>query len=189
MDAKELFREGQFALVRGELEESVATFTKAIEAGAKDAIVYLSRGAAYMKLKKPDEALADFTAAMEKDPESDRACYYRASALMLKEDYESALADLTRALELNPEHGAAFFARGACHAQLGNDEEAAKDMKTALAYAETAAQGIADTFGIIRTHFDMAMALLSGERRPTTVELTEKEQELVKKWLKEGQGE
>jgi len=189
MEAREIFREGQFALMRGELEESVGAFTRAIEAGFTEAVVYLSRGAAYMKLKKADEAIADFGRAIEINPGSDRAHYYRGSAHMLREDYPSAVADLTRAIELNPDHGAAFFARGACHAQLGEDEQATKDMKTALAYAETAAQGIADTFGIIRTHFDMAMALLSGERRPTTVELTEKERELVRKWLAEGQEE
>ncbi len=189
MDPMELFREGQFHLMRGELEESVAAFTKAIDAGAPGTIAYLSRGAAYMKLQKPDEAAADFTSAIESDPKNPRAYYYRGAALMLKGDYEAAVSDLTKTVEMNPEHGAAFFARGACHAQIGNDEEATRDMKTALAFAETAAQGLADTFGIIRTHFDMAMALLSGERRPSTMELTEKEQKLIQKWLEEGKEE
>jgi tetratricopeptide (TPR) repeat protein len=189
MDAKEQFREGQFHLMRGELEDSVGAFTKAIDAGYDEAMAYLSRGAAYMKLKKAPEAIADFTKAIERDPQSPRAYFFRGSALMLIEELERAIEDLSRALELNPEHGAAFFARATCHAQLGHDEEATRDMKTALVYAETAAQGMADTIGLIRTHFDMAMALLSGERKPTTVQLTEEEQAKVKKWLEEGQAE
>jgi len=105
------------------------------------------------------------------------------------EELDRAIEDLSRAIELHPDHGAAFFARGICHAQLSHDDEAARDMKTALTYAETAAQGMADSIGLIRTHFDMAMALLSGERKPTTVQLTEKEQEQIKRWLEEGQQE
>jgi tetratricopeptide (TPR) repeat protein len=189
MDPKELFREGQFHLMRGELEESVEAFTKAIGAGAEDAMPYLSRGAAYMKLKKPLEAIADFGSAIEKDSQNSRAFYFRGAAYMLVDELEKAVEDLDRAIELNPENGAAFFARGTCHAQLENDDQATLDMKTALSYAKTAAQGMADTIGLIRTHFDMAMALLSGERKPTTVQLTEQEQAQIKRWLEEGQEE
>lgn len=189
MDPRETFREGQYHLMKNELEESVESFTKAIEAGMDEAIVYLSRGVAYMKMEKPVEAARDFSAAIERSPESSRAYYYRGSALMLTEEYEAAVSDLTKAIELDPENGAAFFARSICHVQLGNDEEATRDMKTALAMAETAAQGLADTLGVIRTHFDMAMALLSGERRPSTIKLTEKEQEQLKRWLEEGREE
>jgi tetratricopeptide (TPR) repeat protein len=189
MDAKELFREGQLQLMRGELEDSVASFAKAIEAGFDDAVVYLSRGATYMKLKKPAEAIADFGSAIERDDQSSRAYYYRGSALMLIDELERAIEDLSRAIELNPENGAAFFARATCRAQLGQDEEATRDMKTALVYAETAAQGLADSIGMLRTHFDMAMALLSGERKPSTIQLTPEEQAQVKKWLEEGQEE
>jgi tetratricopeptide (TPR) repeat protein len=185
MDARELFREGQSHLMRGELQESVEAFTKAIEAGEEGAIVYLSRGAAHMKLKKPAEAIADFGSAIEKDNNNSRAFYYRGSAFMLIDELEKAIEDLSRAIELNPENGAAFFARGTCHAQLEHDEEATRDMKTALAHAETAAQGMADTVGLIRTHFDMAMALLSGERKPTTMQLTEQEQAQIKRWIDE----
>jgi tetratricopeptide (TPR) repeat protein len=189
MDPREVFGQGQQHLLKGELEESVRSFTQAIEAGMDDAIAYLSRGVSYMKMQKPVEAAGDFSKAIERAPESDRAYYYRASALMLSGEYEAAVPDLSRAIELNPENGAAFFARATCHVQLGNDDEATRDMKTALAMAETAAQGLADTFGIIRTHFDMAMALLSGERRPSSLQLTEKEQEQLKRWLEEGQEE
>jgi tetratricopeptide (TPR) repeat protein len=186
MDPKELFREGQFHLMRGELQESVEAFTKAIEAGADSAVAYLSRGAAYMKLKKTAAAIADFGSAIEKDDQNSRAFYYRGAAYMLVDELEKAVEDLSRAIELNPENGAAFFARGTCHAQLENDDQATQDMKTALSYAETAAQEMADTIGLIRTHFDMAMALLSGERKPSTVQLTEQEQAQIKRWLEEG---
>lgn len=189
MDADELFREGQFHLMRGELEESVEAFTKAIEAGAGGAMVYLSRGATYMKLNKPAEAIADFGAAIQKDDRNSRAFYFRGAAYMLVDELEKAVEDLSKAIALNPENGAAFFARGTCHAQLGNDEQATRDMKTALAYAETAAQGMAESIGLIRTHFDMAMALLSGERKPSTIQLTEQEQAQIKRWLEEGQEE
>jgi len=185
MEAKELFLEAQLHLLRGELEDSVETFTRAIGAGATDALAYLSRGTAYMKLEDPGRAIEDFSTAIQKDAGSARAYYYRGAARMLKDELEEAVEDFTRAIELNPENGAAFFARGTCHAQLENDDEATRDIKTALAYSETAAQGFADSMGLIRTHFDMAMSLLSGERRATSMELTEEEQATIKRWLEE----
>jgi tetratricopeptide (TPR) repeat protein len=185
MEAKELFLEAQLHLLRGEIEDSIKAFTRAIEAGAPEAITYLSRGAAYMKLKDADRAIEDFSVAIQKDADNARAYYYRGAARMLKDELEEAIEDLTRAIELNPENGAAFFARGTCHAQLENDDEATKDIKTALAFSETAAQSLADSMGMIRTHFDMAMALLSGERKATSMELTEEEQAKIKRWLEE----
>lgn len=185
MEAKELFLEAQLHLMRGEIEDSIEAFTRAIGAGATEAITYLSRGAAYMKLKDMDKAIEDFNAAIQKDAGNARAHYYRGAARMLKEELEEAIEDLTRAIELNPENGAAFFTRGTCHAQLENDDEATKDIKTALAFSETAAQGLADSLGMVRTHFDMAMSLLSGTRKASSIELTEEEQATIKRWLEE----
>jgi tetratricopeptide (TPR) repeat protein len=103
----------------------------------------------------------------------------------VKEDYKSAVKDFTKALELKPDHGASFFARGTCYAQLGLDEEATRDLKTAISYSEAAAQSFVDTFGILRTQFDGVLALISGERRHPGMELSEEETAKIRKWLEE----
>lgn len=185
MEAKELFKDAQILFMQSKHKESIEAFTRALEAGAEPFIAYLSRGAAYLKIEELDRAVEDFTKAIELDNQNPRVYYYRGTAHMIKEDYEKAVSDLSKAIELNPEHGAAIFARGTCYAQMEMDDEAVRDIKTATSISETAMQSFADTFGIIRTHFDGVMALLSGERRPHALELTEKETEMIKKWLEE----
>ena len=60
MDAKELFREGQGFLVEGKYKEGIESFSKAMEAGEKTEIAFLSRGVAYFKMEQFDEAAEDF---------------------------------------------------------------------------------------------------------------------------------
>ena len=202
MGAKELFEEGQKLLIEGKQKErsdeagakdafsrAVGALSRAIEAtpagtGAEPAIIYLSRGVAYLQLKDADKAIADFTKAIEAGQKIGfRAYYYRGIANMIKNALEPAVADLTKAIELKPEHGAAIFARGAALAQLDRDEEATKDIKTALSHSEAGIEGFADTLGIIRTQFDKAMSLMTGQRPVPTMELSEKETETLRKWL------
>lgn len=187
MDPKELFKEAQLLLIQQKFAESADAFTKALEAGADPFITCLSRGAAYLRMKDAGKAIEDFTHAVEVNGENPRAFFYRGMAHMLKEDYERAIADFTRAIELKPDHGAAFFARGTCHANLGHDDDAMHDLRTGISYSEAAIQGFVDTFGIVRTQFDAAMAIISGERKRTGVELSEEETAKVKKWLDNGQ--
>lgn len=185
MDSKELFKDAQILLMQGKHADAVEGFTRALEAGAKPFMAYLSRGAAFMKLEKPAMAVEDFTRAIEIEPDNPRAHYFRGVAHMLGESYENAVSDLSRAIELKPDHGAAFFARGTCNAQIGRDEEAARDLKTAISYSEAAVQGFVDTFGVLRTQFDGVMALLSSERRPAGMTLTDEEADKIKKLLEE----
>jgi tetratricopeptide (TPR) repeat protein len=183
MEARELFKEAQLLFMQGKHRESIGAFTRALDAGAEPFICCLSRGAAHIQLKEPEMAIEDFTRAIEADGKNARAYYYRGTAYMLKEDYERAIADFGRAIELKPDHGAAFFARGTCYAQVGKDEEATRDLKTAISYSEASIQGFVDTFGILRTQFDGVLALISGERRHPSVELTDEETAKLKKWL------
>jgi hypothetical protein len=93
--------------------------------------------------------------------------------------------DLTKSIDLRPGNGAAYFIRGSSYAQLERDDEAAEDMKKALSYSELSAQSFTDGMGLLRTQFDKALAILSGERRPPTIELKEEEREKLMKWLQE----
>ena len=65
MDAKELFREGQIFFVEGKYAESIASFSKAIEAGEKTEIAFLSRGVAYFRMEQFDKAAEDFNVVIE----------------------------------------------------------------------------------------------------------------------------
>lgn len=185
MTTNELFREAQNLFVEGKHKESIGSFTKAIDEGEHSEIAYLSRGVAYFQLKDHDNAIKDFSRAMDLNKKNHRAYYYRGISYMLKKDLEKAIHDFDRSVELKPDNAAAFFVRGTAYAELGKDDEAAKNIKTALINSEAALQGFADTFGILRTQFDKSLALMTGERKPPSLELSGEETETLKKWLEE----
>jgi tetratricopeptide (TPR) repeat protein len=185
MSGDELLRDAQMLFIEGKYRESIDAFTRAIEAGEQEGLCYLSRGVAHIKTGEHDRAIEDFTRCIQMKTGGHRAFYYRGMAHLLKHNFKDAIKDFDDCIRLKNDYARAFFARGVAHAELGNDDEAAKNLKTAMLNSEAALHGFMDTFGIIMTQFDSALSLMTGERRPSSVELSEKETETFKKWLSE----
>ena len=171
--------------MQGKHEESIGCFTKSIEAGGTTDIVFLSRGVAFLKLQRADEAIIDFSRVVELNNNNFRAHFYRGMAYMAKENYGEAIRDFDITIKLRPDNGAAYFARGTAYAQIGNKEEANRNIKTAVTCSESEMQGFADHYGMFRTQFERAMAFMTGEGDVPTMYLTDKELDLVKKWLED----
>ncbi len=163
MDAKELFREGQIFFVEGKYGESIASFSKAIEAGEKTEIAFLSRGVAYFRMEQFDKAVQDFNVVIELNSQNFRAHFYRGVTYMAKKDYEKAIKDFDDTIKIKSDYGAAFFARGTAYAQIGNEYEAQRSIQSAISCSEASMQWVADHYGMFRTQFDQAMALMPGE--------------------------
>jgi len=185
METNEFFEAGKRLFVEGRMEESIDSFTKALESGYDPKMSHLSRGAAYIKLKESDKALEDFDKVIELDKNNARVYYYRGMANTQKKDFEKAVADFSKAIELKPDDGASFFARAASLIELGDHEKAVADIKNAANYLAAAVQGYASTIGD-RTHLDKVLAVLEGERREKALEINEDELETIKKWLTGG---
>lgn len=91
-------------------EESIASFSKAVQEGFKSADLYNDRGYGEMNLLKLPEARQDFDEALRIAPNL-QAAHYNRAMLALKEREasapaaipESALDDMKRAVELGPE--------------------------------------------------------------------------------------
>lgn len=163
MDAKELFLEGKGFFVEGNYGESIKLFSKAIEAGEKTEIAYLSRGVAYFRMEQFDEAAADFNIAIDMNSENFRACFYRGISYLAKKEYEKAIKDFDNTIKIKSDYGAAYFARGTAYAQIGNEYEAQRSIQTAVSCSEASMQWVSDHYGMFRTQFDQAMALMPGE--------------------------
>jgi tetratricopeptide (TPR) repeat protein len=184
-----IFEEAQRLLVEGKVKESIGVFTRAIDGGSKSDIVYLSRGVAYLKNHNPDEALDDFDMVVKHDDQNFRGHFYKGIAHLTKEEYENAITELNRTIELKPEHGPSFFARGTAYAQIGNDELAVKNMKTAITLSESNLFGLQETIGLWRTQFDKSLSILSGDKKPPEMSLTDDEHRTINKWLEQEYGE
>ena len=182
MGAGDFFEEGKRFFVEGKYEESLEAFTMAAEAGYGQTISYLSRGAAYLKLRRADEAIADFSWVIDAGEDNSRAYYYRGMAHAQKRNYEKAAEDFSSALAQKPGDGTLLFARGAAYIEMGKLEEAGQDIRNAANYLAAAAQGYADTIGD-RTHLDKVLAVIEGERRAESLEINDAEFETIRQML------
>jgi tetratricopeptide (TPR) repeat protein len=164
--AYDMFSEGANLFARGEYDESIEHFSKAIHADPHFKSAYMSRGAARAKVGKIDEAMEDFEKALEINPKDPRAYHFRGLAHLSKGHREEAKADFDKAIELDDRYGIAYFSRGTALSELGDIDRAGKDMAMAARIGEAHLQGFADHHNIWRTKYDKVMAELSGEREP-----------------------
>lgn len=186
MTSKGFFESGQRLFVEGNLKESIEEFTKAIDAGEKSEIAFLSRGVAHLKNHETDQAINDFSEAVKMNDNNFRAHYYRGISYLTKEDYEDAIADFNKTIELTPDNVAAYFARGTAYAHMGDEKEATKSIKTAIMSSEKNIMELSESIGLWRTQFDKTISIISGERKPVEMTLSEDEIKTLKKWADEG---
>jgi tetratricopeptide (TPR) repeat protein len=185
MDINELLVKAQRSFIKKDYKCSVDVFTKIIETGNMPEMSYLSRGVAYFQLKEFESAIKDFTKVLELNEESSRAYYYRGASYLNREEFDSAISDLDKTIELKPDNGTAYFARGTAYAQLGNEGEAIKNIKSALINSEAMVQGFTENSGVMRSHFNKILAMMTGEKKPGSVSLTDDESRKLKMWLHE----
>ncbi len=185
MNQRELFEKAQRLFIEGKLGESISRFSEAIDAGEKTEIVYLSRGVAYLRQKEKEKAINDFSSVVNMNDNNIRAHLYRGIAYLTDEKFKEAIGDFDMAIRLQPENGAAFFARGTAYAHIGNEFEARRNIKTAIAYSESDTQGFADTIGMCRTQFDKVKMIIDDDGNTPKMNLTVDEMSKVRRWLDE----
>ena len=186
LDAGVAFEEGQLLFIEGQVKESIAAFTNALEAGADPFMTYLSRGAAHLKLKEIDPAISDFGKAIGINRQKPRPYYYRGMAYMVKNDYKKAAGDFSKALELEPGLHTARFSRAIAYARTGELDKAMDDLRETIPVMEAGLERFADNYGIIKTEMWKVMSQFTGEGETPGLELSPEEINTIKKWLVEG---
>lgn len=83
----------------GDIDASIATLSKAIDANPK-AMYYFHRGRAYRKMEKYPESLNDFTTVIAMDPDFARAYFERGMTLKNIGKKRRGLKDIRKAAEL-----------------------------------------------------------------------------------------
>jgi Flp pilus assembly protein TadD len=181
-DARRLMTQGKF-------KESIEAFTDVIKGGESSDVVFLSRGVAYLRDHQTGRAIDDFSEVVKRDDRNVRAHFYKGIAYMTKEDYKNAISEFDKTIELDGNHAAAFFARGTSYAQIGDDEQATKNIKTAITFSEASVYGLQETLGLWRTQFDRALSQATGEKNAPELKLTHDEYHKIMNWLEEGYDE
>lgn len=109
--ARKMFDEGVAAYIKKDFKTSVDLLSRAIKYDPSQALFYVSRGAARLKLEKAVDAVADFDRALELNETYVRAYHLRGLAFEKLGEFARAFQDFDRALEIDPEYGAAYHSR------------------------------------------------------------------------------
>ena len=117
---------------KGEYEEAIKHYDKAIHINPQDAAAYNNRGLAKGRLGRYEDAIADYNEVLRINPQLAEAYYNRGFAKFRLDRYEDAIADFDQALRINPQLADAYSNRGLAKGRLGRYEDAIADFTEAL---------------------------------------------------------
>jgi tetratricopeptide (TPR) repeat protein len=120
---------------RGDVEEALAHYGRAIEKGSPNA--WFNRGNALASVGRHHDALRDFERAAEIHPRLTRVQLARGNSYMAIERFEEAVESYAQAIHLDPGDAEAYNNRGAALVRLGRLEAARPDYQKAIALDPT----------------------------------------------------
>ena len=127
LDSEEYRRRGIEAYQRGEEQQALEHYTKAIELRPEDSDTYFRRGRAYLKTGSYDRAIQDFTKSLDLNPDNTVAYWNRGSTHYIKGEFDLAIQDYTKLLELDPDWTYPYVIRGTVHARKNEVDLAIQD--------------------------------------------------------------
>jgi tetratricopeptide (TPR) repeat protein len=120
---------GNVKLAKGDLDGSIADYTRAIEMNPKYATAYYNRGNVKKDKGDLDGSIADYTRSIEIDSTYAPAYFKRGNVKQGKGDLDGSLADYTRAIEMDPKYAGAYFNRGNLNYNRGSWKDALADYR------------------------------------------------------------
>ena len=127
---------------RGQFQEAIYAYTKALAQRPKSATTYYDRGVAYGRLNSWKEAADDYSRAIEHDPGMARAYNNRATAYAELHEYQKAIADFTKAISLDPRGALTYRNRGLAYHDLGQLNQAIEDYTVAIRLDPSVFEGL-----------------------------------------------
>jgi len=114
-DAKTYFEQGLVAGNKGDFENAINNFTKAVSVDPANAKAYLYRGYTWARLTDYDQAISDYTRAVEIDPSKALGYFNRAVSYHAIWEFKKAISDYTRALKIQPRDARYYVYRGTAY--------------------------------------------------------------------------
>jgi tetratricopeptide (TPR) repeat protein len=93
---------------KGQYDQAISDYNKALEINPKDAVAYRERGDAYFYKGEYDSAISNFSKAIDIDPKDVVAYTYRGDAYEKKARYEEAIFNYNRAVEIDSKYVLAY---------------------------------------------------------------------------------
>lgn len=155
-----LYERASIQWTRGNFEDAIGLFDKAIAAAPDRAEAYFRRADSYRKLGLHDQAVQDFDACLERDPGNRDALNDKGICQAESQQFEAAMATFTQLIDADDSDSLALRNRGLCLFDLGRYEDALVDYERARQRNGEDAE----------TWFQMGNALLQLDRLPEAIE-------------------
>jgi len=131
-DADAYISRGVSYLKKGQIEDAISDFNKAINLDPGKAIAYVARGSAYHMLDQLDNAISDYNKAIEINPDLAVAYQNRGSVYYRLGRFDNAISDYSKVIEKNPDFAVAYLDRGSLYLSQGKFDNAISDYSKAL---------------------------------------------------------
>jgi lipoprotein NlpI len=131
-DASAFTSAGVSHLQKGDYDQAIRDFDRAIALQPGLVVAWRNRGLAHKGKGDYDRALADYEQALVFAPTDARIYNERGLAYAGMSDFPNAIADFNRAIALKPDQEAAIKNRGRINFVLGNFAQAAADLQRGL---------------------------------------------------------
>lgn len=126
------FHEEAYNLAKkGELQNALELFEKALQKDPGQPDIYSDRGVSYLHLKMKTEALADFDLCIEIQPDYSYRYSSRAYARDFFGDTAGAIEDYERAVALDPDDSIAYNNLGLLQEKIGYNKKAKENFERA----------------------------------------------------------
>ena len=116
---------------KGQYDEAISDYNKALEINQSYAEAYRNRGNAYFYKRQYDQAISDYNKALEINPKYAKAYNNRGVIYRLKGQYDQAISDYDKALEIDAGYADAYNNRGVAYYFKGEYEKSWEDVKKA----------------------------------------------------------
>ncbi|MFL6468868.1 MAG: TonB family protein [Pyrinomonadaceae bacterium] len=132
-------RRASSSAAKGEIDQAIADYTKAIEMNPSGTNAFLGRGAAHLAKKLWDLAIADYSKVLEMSPNNATAFAGRADAYEKRGDLEHASQDVNKLIEIEPDNQAAKSNAARLQTELNRLAELAKPQPVPATVSKPAA--------------------------------------------------
>ena len=117
---------------KGDIDQAIFDFTRAVEINPKSSEAYNNRGTAYQTKGDFDKAILDYSQSLLIEPNDPDVYFNRGSAYQAKGDLDRAIADYKKAVENKANYDALYFSLGNAWKDKGDLMEAISNYTKAI---------------------------------------------------------
>lgn len=122
---------GNVYLNKGQYDEAIADYSRAIQVDPMYWKGFCNRGNAYSAKGNLEQAIADYTKAIQINPKDEMSYFNRGLTYGKQGNYVQAIADYTKAIEISPKKEQ-YYVRGMSYSAINQLDEAIVDYSQAI---------------------------------------------------------